>query len=192
MKPLVVGVNARRFSRKHFPEDVIENYHETLISWGRWVTSTFACRLVFFPFCEEHPQSDLPAYEMLVSGLEQNGARIEKYEFENFRDLRAHISGCDLFLGVRFHSVLLAAQQCVPVFALSYGENHYRFMKQVGLGEYVSRIEDLTTELLKDRWDMLRQKREFVRERLKVIKQDQRALAAKHFDLISGVIERKS
>jgi polysaccharide pyruvyl transferase WcaK-like protein len=190
MSPNIIGFNTRQFSSKHYSASVIENYYDCLLSWCKWVISTSGSRLIFFPFCEEEHQSDLPIYNRLVSDLVPHSHLIDIYRYHKFYDLRRYIAQCDLFLGTRFHSVLLSAQQYVPVLALSYEEKTYKFMKQVGLEEYVIRTEELTFELLKHRWKRLYASKESLREHLKIIKQQETNLALAHFELIMKAVRK--
>ncbi|UCE19702.1 MAG: polysaccharide pyruvyl transferase family protein [Gemmatimonadota bacterium] len=191
MAPSIIGLSARHFSYKHFPENIIKNYYDSLISWCKWINSTYGCKFIFFPFCEEEHQSDFPAYDKLSSKLEPHSIRIEIYRCQNFSELKSQIAQCDLFLGTRFHSVLLATQQNVPVLAISYEEKAYKFMKEVGLEEYVIQIEELSFELLKHKWEQLYRNRESIQQNLNIIKQQQADLASRYFDLIVQAVEKK-
>ena len=74
---------------------------------------------------------------------------------------------------------------------MSYGENAYKFMKEVDLEEYVIRIEELSFELLKYKWEKLYRNKESIKQNLKIIKQQQTNLASGHFDFIVQAVDKK-
>jgi polysaccharide pyruvyl transferase WcaK-like protein len=192
-KPITIGFNISRFSPRHFPGEVIENYHDLMFSWCQWILSenSFSdSRLVFFPFCETPHFEDKSAFQRLVSKLPPDSLHIpiDECQYSSFTDLRLLMRNCDLFLGTRFHSVLLAVQQVVPVLAISYGQKTTHFMKQVGLSEYEISMEDLTLDDLKQKWLRLYSNKASIREELQHITRQQTALATEHFHLVSQVI----
>lgn len=192
--PITIGFNICRFSPLDFPGEVIENYHDLMFSWCQWILSenSFSdSRLVFFPFCEVPNLDDTSAFKRLVSKLPPDSLHIpiDECRYRSFTDLRFLMRNCDLFLGTRFHSVLLAVQQVVPVLAISYGQKTTHFMKQIGLSEYEIGMEELTLEQLKKKWLRLYSNKASIREQLQHITRQQTALAAEHFHLVSRVIE---
>jgi polysaccharide pyruvyl transferase WcaK-like protein len=188
-KALSIGLNVRAFSAKHYPVNILESYHQAVLAWCRWVAAACGGRLAFFPFCEAEHQSDLPAYERLAADLDKDSVRIEKRSFWTLAGLRSQIAECDMFLGTRFHSVLLAVQESVPTLALSYGGNALRFMKMIGKEEFVIRVEDLDFEGLRRRWERLSERRAEVRIALSAATERQAKRAFKHFDLISAALD---
>jgi len=191
--PITIGFNICRFSPKYFPGEVIENYHDLMFSWCQWILSenSFSdSRLVFFPFCETPHLEDTSAFQRLVAKLPPDSLHfpIDECRYRSFTDLRSLMRNCDLFLGTRFHSVLLAVQQVVPVLAISYGQKTTHFMKQVGLAEYEIGMEELTLDDLKQKWLRLYSNKASIREELREITRRQTALAAEHFQLVSQVI----
>lgn len=192
-KPITIGFNICRFSPRYFPGEVIENYHDLMFSWCQWILSenSFSdSRLVFFPFCETPQFEDTLAFQRLVSKLPPDSLHIpiDECKYGSFTDLRLLMRNCDLFLGTRFHSVLLAVQQVVPVLAISYGQKTTHFMKQVGLSEYEIGMEELNLDDLKKKWLQLYSNKASIREELREITRRQTALAAEHFHLVSQVI----
>ena len=49
---------------------------------------------------------------------------------------------CELFIGMHFHSIILALQNCVPVIAINYSDKVKRVMQEYGLGAYCLEPED--------------------------------------------------
>ncbi len=184
-KVLTVGINARDFQKKHFSEDIITNYFKTLCSWLRHLKETTPqSEVFFFSFCNEEHQSDLEAYRKIKEVCHTDV--IKNVSYKNFSELRKRISKCDRFIGTRFHSSLLAIQQLVPTITLSYGKKGHNFMRQVGLEEYSTKIEELTSEKLKEKWDKLTINSDGIKKKLKSINNRQILLANQHFQLIKN------
>ena len=191
--PLTIGFNICRFSPKHFPQDAIENYFDLMFSWCQWILSEnyFSdSRLVFFSFSDSTHLGDTSAFKRLISKLPPNALNIpiEECKYHSFNDLRSLMSNCDLFLGTRFHSVLLAVQQVLPVLAISYGQKTAHFMKQIGLSEYEINMEELNMDDIKQKWLSLYSNKASIREELQHITRHHTALASEHFNLVSQVI----
>lgn len=72
------------------------------------------------------------------------------------RDIKA-LYGCfDYLIGTRFHSVIFAQGFNVPSLAIAYGGNKSTgIMRDIGLGDLVVPIEDVSAELLCDRFDAM-------------------------------------
>lgn len=189
--PITIGFNICRFSPKHFSRDAIENYYDLMFSWCQWILSenSFSdSRLAFFSFCDSTPLGDISAFNRLISKLPHAlHIPIEECKYDSFKDLRSLMQRCDLFLGTRFHSVLLAIQQVVPVLAISYGQQTTQFMKEVGLTEYDIRIEELNMDDLKEKWLKLYSNKASIREELQRITRHHTSLASEHFHLVSQV-----
>ncbi len=128
--------------------------------------------------------NDRVALERIRDRFQGTDVPVETVEFRSLDELRRSISLCDAFIGVRYHSVLLSVQGEVPVMGISYAHKTQRFMQENGLGDYVIRVEDVTSERLREIWERLWRNRDEVREMLPGINEHETALARKHFDLI--------
>ncbi len=58
------------------------------------------------------------------------------------------VAGCDLTLGMRYHSVVFSALSGVPVVALAYDDKVTHVMNDLGLGEFTLPIAGLSSEKL--------------------------------------------
>jgi len=117
---------------------------------------------------------------------------IEKYRFNKFSDLKWQIAQCDLFLGTRFHSALFAIQQGVPVLTVSYANKSYKTMTEFGLRKYVLRVQDVTFDILKEKWAMLCHDKKSLSEMYKTITREQKRVAMGYFDLIAQTVRSNS
>lgn len=83
------------------------------------------------------------------------------------RDLKA-VYGCmDVLVGTRFHSVIFAQGGGVPCLAIAYGGNKGQgIMRDMGLGEFVINIEDVSPEALCAAFDRLVERADDVKARI--------------------------
>lgn len=83
------------------------------------------------------------------------------------RDIQAVYSCMDYLVGTRFHSVIFAQNSGVPCLAIAYGGNKsVGIMVDMGLGDYVTPIEDVTGETLCSQFDSLVENAEEIKEKM--------------------------
>jgi len=65
------------------------------------------------------------------------------------REIKAVISQCDLFIGMRFHSTIAALSQSIPTIGLSYSPKFAGLHKEVyGNTDFLIPYEDVTFSIL--------------------------------------------
>lgn len=108
-----------------------------------------AVHLRFLPF---HQPDDLEASQFIANALgdiSQNGSKISFYLDEKQpQDMLYEVSRCDLILGMRLHSLIYAANQCVPLLGISYDPKIDHFLKRLD-SRPVGTSELLDAETLK-------------------------------------------
>ncbi|OIB03158.1 polysaccharide pyruvyl transferase CsaB [Paenibacillus sp. LC231] len=106
--------------------------------------------LRFLPF---HQPDDLEASQFIASGIgdiSKNGSIISFYRDEKQpQDMLREVSHCDMILGMRLHSLIYAANQCVPLLGISYDPKINHFLKRLG-SEPAGSSESLDAVALKD------------------------------------------
>jgi polysaccharide pyruvyl transferase WcaK-like protein len=181
----VIGLTTWIFLPQVFPPSVANNFESCLADLVRWIINNNpGARFRFFPFYKGSCWNDCVALERIRDRFQGTDVPVETVEFRSLDELRRSISLCDAFIGVRYHSVLLSVQGEVPVMGISYAHKTQRFMQENGLGDYVVRVEDVTSARLQEIWERLWRNRDEVREMLPRINEHETALARKHFDLI--------
>ena len=120
-----VGVSARHWER------------ELGAALGGFAESEKA-RLVFLPFqtLDSEKENDLAVAKRIAARL---GSRADVAVIEEHLtpgETEDVIAGCDLLIGMRLHSVVIAAQAGVPVVALSYDPKVSALMDRVGMSEF--------------------------------------------------------
>lgn len=93
-----------------------------------------------------HPMDEAVAYD-LARNL---GAKVINNTTYLSHDMQAAMKRCELFLGMRFHSVVLASAVEVPVIGLIYMMKVRGFMRDLGCEEYGVELSTITVESLSD------------------------------------------
>lgn len=74
----------------------------------------------------------------------------------NCQELKSIYSICDYVIGTRFHSVIFSLANKIPGIAITYtGNKAQGIMNDFGLKEYVISIDDVTCELLQEKFKRL-------------------------------------
>lgn len=142
-----------------------------------------AVHLRFLPF---HQPDDFEASQFIVNALgdiSRNGSKISFYLDEKQpQDMLHEVSRCDLILGMRLHSLIYAANQCVPLLGISYDPKIDHFLKRLE-SKPVGTSELLDAEALKRQLQHLLDEAEAWKaehgEQIAVLKQEA-ALPARH------------
>ncbi len=184
----LVGLSLRCFPKESYRNEALAKFGAAMPSFLAAVRADHGVRFRFFPFYEASAWPDRRALEDVMARRRDVDLPVETVRWENHADLRRQIAACHAFIGVRFHSVLLAVQAGVPVLAISYAEKTANFMTENGLGRFVIRYEDVTAEGLLERWRRLWRERTTLKAELAGICAMQKAVAERHFDLIFEAI----
>lgn len=104
--------------------------------------------LVFIPFQHRfNPRNDqkftTEIFENVVKGRE-NYVILSEVPID---EVNAYLKACDLFVGMRFHSLLLSTVNQVPFVAVAYDTKCWRFIEESNY-YFALKLEDLETEKL--------------------------------------------
>ena len=144
-----------------------ENYITALVDLSTRIIES-GKRILVFPFVLNDRLSD--GDEGITSELV---SRVDHPQMTIVRrcDPREYqwvISRCQVFVGSRMHSNILALGVHVPVLAIAYQPKTTGIMKMVGLQDYVVDINVITAESLDERFNRLYENRENLRELLRI------------------------
>ncbi|MBU1486984.1 polysaccharide pyruvyl transferase CsaB [bacterium] len=130
-----------------------------IVQTGNRLTEKFKAEIVFLPF---HPSLDLELCERVREKIK--GAVLIEPSKEEALEI---ISGFDLLVGMRLHSLILAALARVPMIGLSYDPKVGSFLEEVG--QPALRVEDLTSQRLIEKIGEVLQRKALYRQRLKEV-----------------------
>jgi len=184
-----IGLNFRKFKVKHFPERVIQSYEKAIMELLRTLPDDV--ELVFYSFCNESHQSDLEMFAQIEKYSADNHFKLSNYSYANLTELCSNIATCDVFVGTRYHSVLLAIQAGVPTIGLSYEGKTLNFMKDVDLSDFVVDVSIVSSVSLVDVWAKVISEYTRYQNRLSQKRCILGVQSNKHFDAVLGALSHK-
>ncbi|HEU4964932.1 MAG TPA: polysaccharide pyruvyl transferase CsaB [Bacilli bacterium] len=134
----VAGIAIRNWSTSHPFHEVLAQNADRLVREG-W-------KVVFIPM--QYP-GDVGASQRVLSHMKERAVLLNR-QF-SFRDIANIIANTDLIIGMRLHSLILAAHCGVPFVSLSYDPKINRFVKRVGFEEAIDSVNTVTYESLRDK-----------------------------------------
>lgn len=146
-----IGVCIRRWPRApHLPRVVAEASDELISKLG--------VEIVFYPF---HPDDRSLSYEVL--GMMERDAQV--CEEKNPLEFSSLINQVDLVVGMRLHSLILAAANYIPMVGISYDPKVNSLIRYVGQ-RLAGQIENLTAQELAHTTEVVFRARDEYRRRL--------------------------
>jgi polysaccharide pyruvyl transferase CsaB len=136
----IAGIAIRNWSTANPFHEVLAKNADDLIRAG-W-------QVVFIPM--QYP-GDVGASQRVLSYMKERAVLLNR-QF-SFRDIANIIANTDLIIGMRLHSLILAAHCGVPFVSLSYDPKIDRFVQRVGYDHKIDAVGDVTYESLRETID---------------------------------------
>ena len=158
----VVGVNVLSdipdwVDRAHYIQ-IMQQFVIELLDAGDYV--------VFVPLQHRfNPRNDLAFIHETFDHILQNRNGYKIVEEAPIDLISSYLQQCDLFIGMRFHSLLLATVNKVPFVAVAYDTKCWRFVEEVGY-EHAIKLEDLELEALQRHYKHAVTKRAAIKRQL--------------------------
>ncbi len=142
---LLIGVTVRAWLKG--PAQA--NYEQAVAAaLDRMVETADAC-VIFIPQVTAAKGDDDRVVSRRVHGLMRHRAAATLIEDEpDHHRIKALYDNLDMLLGTRFHSVIFSLTSLVPVFAIEYEHKTSGIMRDLGLEQWVMKIEDVTASKL--------------------------------------------
>ncbi len=135
-----------RFTPAH-----IHHLTESLVRLCRVVIKKHHGKIVFFPMNTISPDDDRVPARAVVDRLGSAGAHCHVVDRQyGPREMKGMLARMTAVVGVRFHSLVLAASAGVPTYALGYAPKNHAIMKYFGRSEYCQAITKLKGDRLID------------------------------------------
>ncbi|TKX63970.1 polysaccharide pyruvyl transferase family protein [Halorubrum sp. GN12_10-3_MGM] len=122
-----------------------DNYISTVVDLCNSYSDTY--KFIFMPF---YPP-DISLNKKAAARVE-NASFIDFCSFMNVRGAINEISKCDLVIGDKLHSNVLAACTYTPFVSLEYRPKNLDFARSVGMEEYNIRTDQVTSANLTEKW----------------------------------------
>ncbi|PWK16217.1 polysaccharide pyruvyl transferase CsaB [Tumebacillus permanentifrigoris] len=133
----IAGIAIRNWSTPHPFHKILAQNADDLIRAG-W-------KVVFIPM--QYP-GDVGASQKVLSYMKERAVLLNR-QF-SFRDIANIIANTDLIIGMRLHSLILAAHCGVPFVSLSYDPKIDRFVQRVGYDRQIDAVNNVTYESLRE------------------------------------------
>ncbi len=185
----IVGLTSRIFLPEFYASEVIASFEACYGALLKRIYQETGACFRFFPFYRGSQWHDGVALGRLMKQIADPEFPIETIPFRNLHKTQDDMLDCDIFIGVRYHSVLISVQNNIPVLAIGYGKKTWRFMSENGLSDYCLRVEDVSGNGLQKRWDELWQNRNTFQRLACKAKVEATRKAQVQIDLIRQVLD---
>jgi len=152
-KDILVGVTVRKWL-----SGAGQQQYETAIAHTiDYMIETYKATVVFIPQVTAtfHHDDDREASRDVHRHLRhKEQAHIITDDIDHY-DIKAMYNELDLIIGTRFHSVIFSLTSRVPALAIEYEHKTSGIMHDLGLDEWVMKIEDVTPERMQAKIDEL-------------------------------------
>lgn len=128
--------------------------------------------------------------ELLISNKQKVRVLRRSYKPE---ETVAIISKCRALVGVPYHSIVLGSSQNVPVIGINYVSKVGRYMRMLGLDDYIisATIEDgVSLSLLKQKFDKLWENRALISGQLDVKNRAMSALSDANISMLKELLQK--
>lgn len=156
-KIVAITMRPYRFPDKKDPETAYKVFQDEMRKFICWLAEHG-----YMPFIVEHTfaitshENDGDCIKDVINGLDENIYRLLSDRSMNCRQLKSVYGSCDYIIGTRFHSLIFSLSNMVPGIAISYdGYKSVGIMRDMGLGEYVLDINDVTAQELENKFESL-------------------------------------
>lgn len=150
-KRLLIGLTpaAARWNYRDYadPQKEQERYNKIMAETIDYLAHKFGSTIVFFPQLYGMADDTPLINEIIRLVGNKDAVRVISPELDS-EVQQALISQMDLVIGNRYHSVVFALKQGVPVICLAYEHKSSGVMSAANLDEFVIEITDLTYETL--------------------------------------------
>jgi polysaccharide pyruvyl transferase CsaB len=151
-------------------------------------------KAVFIPFQNQEGQL-LDDYDIAqrVKGLLKISDRVEIIDNSiSCQDRENEISNCDLVLGMRLHSIIMAARYGIPVVGLIYDPKVRVILEQLGITEYGLELDNITNSSVASLLENAYVNRERLSGKINSRNKQLEKSASKNIELLQKLLEDES
>lgn len=165
---VAITVRPYRFPKCDNPLEKYEEYKNTFKQFTIWLNSQgYIPLFVVHTRAENDHENDEKCINEITKMIEdKNLYRILKDDTLSCRELKAIYAKCKFIIGTRFHSVIFSITQGVPAISITYGGNKGDgIMKDINSNMYSIKIENLSFDILKEKFlSLIENKEKFVED----------------------------
>lgn len=134
-------------------------YRDELIKVAKAIVAS-GSNLLLLPIWEK----DIPSNESFVREVNHPNCTMLSV-FESYKNYADKLKDCDMFIGQKLHSTILALMNRVPSIMIEYRPKCMDFMASLGLEEYSIKTSDVKFEPFMKLYDKLQKHHEGIRRR---------------------------
>ncbi len=168
-KCVAITLRPYRFPGEKDAEIRYSNYKKSIADFAVWLSEKgFVPVFVEHVYSENCHERDMHCIEDVVAML-PNGIKYAIFSdlTLNCRQIKSVYSCFDYIIGTRFHSVIFSLSEGVPSMAITYGGNKGDgIMNDLGISQYSTSISNVTTEWLKETFNLLCENKDIIKEKL--------------------------
>lgn len=131
-----------------------EKNHRILAEFIDWLFVTYHLKTLCVPFQSEH-DNDSEEILKVLSLLEHREAAELLAHNENISEVATLMKSSTAVIGMRLHSVILAAVTETPFLGISYSLKVTEVIRQLGMGNYFCEYRELDLQTLKKKFELL-------------------------------------
>ncbi len=155
---LLVGITVRKWLAK----EKQKTYEKSIARFIDNATKNNNLLFIFIPQVSSafHKDDDRVVAGRIMQYIKNKNQAINLETDYTHRQIKSLYSDLDYVIGTRFHSIIFSLTSYVPALAIEYEYKTGGIMKDLGLGEWVIPIEQVTTKFLMEKFQELIEKRE--------------------------------
>lgn len=178
----LVGVTARAWLGKESQD----RFERELAKSLDWISERYGARILFIPqtTVDRHTDDDRIVQKRIMEYMQHKDRAIFMKGAYDYKTLLQVYSNLDFIIGTRFHSAIFSLTAEVPALVVAYEHKAIGIMEDLGLGEWVIRIEDVDTLTLDDKFEKLFENREKYIQQLRRVLPDYTRRAQKSVETI--------
>lgn len=188
--------HGRSLSEKEWVEGKREAYSSLMDAFAgvcERAVREHGARLLFVPMSMKAPNDDRDAADAVAERLRDRGIAPEEYAIVR-GDLTPHeakglLGRCEAVIAMRFHPLVYATMQGVPVLGVAYGLKTFDYLEYLGLEEFAVPVEEADGERLVSMFDALWSRRASLSEETARRAEAARERAARNVEVVAEVLE---
>jgi polysaccharide pyruvyl transferase WcaK-like protein len=173
-------------------EQLYSKYIQSILDYVKFIVNIGEFNIVFLPMSCTEPNDDRLTARKVLEKLKEHNVDTSNVFCVNTECspalLKAIIGKSYLTVGVRFHTLIYATTQNIPVIGVAYGNKTCDFLEYIGLKEYVLPIDEITGELLIEMHKKVEENREAVLSQLKIAIPLQKEMATRNAQMVKNIV----
>lgn len=162
---IMVGITVREWLKA----DEQSFYENSIAMFADNIIEKYNATVVFIPqvTATHHGDDDREVGKRVYKLMKRKESAYVITEQYDHKTIKAIYSGLDYVVGTRFHSVIFSLTSYIPAIAIEYEHKTSGIMRDLGIDEWVIKIEDVTTERLTAFFEKLVEEGDNYKDRLK-------------------------